>query len=60
MKQTILETWPQLKDDLAGFLTDTDAWVIAELKKARDTKDWDAVGKLLEVMDFVHNMSHSH
>ncbi|UCD10045.1 MAG: hypothetical protein JSU79_05235 [Dehalococcoidales bacterium] len=57
---TILDSWPQLKDDLGTFLSDTDAWVISQLRNAYEKKDWDAVGKLLEIMDFVHNLSHSH
>jgi len=57
---TIINSWPYLKDDLGEFLSDTDAWVITQLRNAYETKDWDAVGKLLEIMDFVHNLSHSH
>ena len=38
-KHTILDSWPMLKEDLVSLLTDTDAWVITELKKARKTKD---------------------
>lgn len=59
-KHTIISSWPHLKDDLGTFLSDTDAWVIVQLTRAYETKDWDAVGKLLEIMDFVHNLSHSH
>ncbi len=59
-KHTIIDSWPSLKNDLGTFLTDTDAWVIAQLTDAYDTKDWNAVGKLLEIMNFVHNLSHSH
>ena len=33
-KYTILESWPMLKKDLESFLSDTDAWIISELKKA--------------------------
>jgi hypothetical protein len=59
-KHTIIDSWPQLRDDLSIFLSDTDAWVITQLRSAYETKDWDAVSKLLEIMDFVHSMSHSH
>jgi len=51
---------PNIKDDLGSFLSDTDAWVITQLRDAYKTKDWDAVNTLLEIMDFVHNLSHSH
>ena len=57
---TIINSWPYLQDDLGAFLSDTDAWVITHLRNAYETKNWDAVGKLLEIMDFVHNLSHSH
>ncbi len=60
LKYTILESWPALKEDLTGFLSDTDAWIISELKKARAAKDWKTVGNIIDVMEFVHNMEHSH
>jgi hypothetical protein len=58
-KSTILESWPMLKEDLISFLSDTDAWVIAELKKARAAKDWDKIRNVIDVMDAIHNLSHS-
>ncbi len=60
VKHTILESWPALKEDLNYFLSDTDAWVISELKKAQEAKDWEEVLKLIDVMETVHNMAHSH
>ena len=60
MKYTILESWPELKEDLESFLSDTDAWIISELKKAHQVKDWKAILKVLEVMELVHNLNHSH
>lgn len=60
IKYTILESWPELKDDLESFLSDTDAWIISELKKARAAKDWKTVGSIIDVMELVHDMSHSH
>ncbi len=57
---TILESWPMLKKDLISFLSDTDAWVIAELKKACETRDWDKINNVIDVMDSIHNLSHSH
>ncbi len=57
---TILESWPALKEDLNSFLSDTDAWIISELKKAKVAKDWQTVGNVIEVMELVHNLSHSH
>ena len=60
IKYTILESWPALKEDLSGFLSDTDAWVITELKKAYETRDWEKVLNVIDIMELLHNMSHSH
>jgi hypothetical protein len=60
LKYTILESWPGLKDDLVIFLSDTDVWTIAELKKARQTKNWDKIDKVIDIMASVHTLSHSH
>jgi hypothetical protein len=49
-----------LKEDLISFLSDTDAWVIAELKKAHQDKDWGRISNIIDVMDSVHDLSHSH
>ncbi len=57
---TILESWPALREDLEGFLSDTDAWIIAELKKSYQAHDWESVRKVIEMMELVHNMSHEH
>jgi hypothetical protein len=57
---TILESWPGLKEDLVSFLSDTDAWIITEIKKGYEDKDWERIKKIIEVMDTVHNLSHSH
>ena len=59
-KDSILEYWPSIKDDLTGFLSDTDAWIIVELKKAHKAKDWAKVASIIDVMESVHNLSHSH
>jgi len=60
IEYTILESWPMLKEDLISFLSDTDAWAITELKKAYETKDWGRISNLIDVMDSLHNLSHSH
>ena len=57
---TILESWPMLKEDLMSFLSDTDAWVITELKKAYETKDWGRIRNIIDVMDSIHNLSHAY
>ena len=60
IEYTILESWPMLKEDLISFLSDTDAWVMAELRKACETQDWDKISNVIDVMDSIHNLSHSH
>jgi hypothetical protein len=60
IEKTILDSWPALKEDLGSFLSDTDAWIISDLKKAQVTKDWKTVGNIIEVMELVHSLSHSH
>jgi hypothetical protein len=59
-KYTIVESWPALRADLVSFLSDTDAWIIAELRDALQDKDWDKILKVVEIMEAVHNLSHSH
>ncbi len=60
INNSILESWPSLKEDFESFLSDTDAWVITELKKARTAKNWKKVDTILDVMEFVHGISHTH
>jgi hypothetical protein len=57
---TILGSWPMLKEDLISFLGDTDAWIITELRKAYRDKDWGRISNIIDVMDSVHDLSHSH
>ena len=59
-KNTILETWPSIREDLVDFLSDTDAWVISEIKAAYQARDWDKILKVIDIMDMVHEMSHGH
>ncbi|UCG54345.1 MAG: hypothetical protein JSV32_07085 [Dehalococcoidia bacterium] len=59
-KYTILQSWPALKEDLGSFLSDTEAWTISELEKAHEANDWEKVLNVIDVMELVHNMSHSH
>ena len=60
IKYTVLESWPALKDDLLGLLSDTDAWLISELKRARKEKDWAEVDKIIDIMESIHDISHAH
>ena len=60
IKYSILESWPTLKEDLGNFLSDTDAWVIFELKKAHQDHDWTRAQNLIGVMELLHGISHSH
>ena len=60
MKYKIMESWPMIKEDLISFLSDTDAWLIAELKDARKAKDWEEINNVIDIMESVHTLSHSH
>ena len=60
MKYKILESWPALKEDLISFLSDTDAWIIAELKNAHRAEDWEKILNVIDIMESVHTLSHSH
>jgi hypothetical protein len=59
-KRTIIESWPALKEDMVHFLADTDAWIIAELRSAYQKKDWGKISNVIDIMESVHNLSHSH
>lgn len=52
-KHTIIESWSGLKEDLVSFLSDTDAWIMVELKKAHRSRDWGKVQRVMEVMESV-------
>ena len=58
LKNTILESWPALEEDLIGFLSDTDAWIITELKNAQEAKDWEKVLDVIEIMESVCTRHH--
>ena len=60
LKYTIVESWPALKEDLISFLSDTDAWIIAELKNAYEARDWQKVFSVIEIMESVYTLSHPH
>ncbi len=60
IEYSILESWPMLKEDLISFLSDTDAWVVTELKKACKAKDWGKISSIIDVMESIHSLSHSH
>jgi hypothetical protein len=51
---------PCYKEYLMDFLSDTDAWIIAELKNAHRAKDWGRIRNVIDVMEAVHAISHSH
>jgi flagellin-specific chaperone FliS len=57
---TLTQSWPVIKEDLMSFLSDTDAWIIEQLKEAYVAKDWEIVHKVIDIMESVHNLSHSH
>ena len=63
----ILDAWPDIKEDLADFIKDPNAWAIKELNRAyskrRETpKDpaWDDIKSVTEVLELFESISHSH
>jgi hypothetical protein len=58
--KTILDSWPGIKKDLLEFLSDSDAWVIAQLKEAHAAKNHENMDKLIDIMNSIHNLSHHH
>ena len=60
IKSEILKSWPALKGDLEQLLGDTDCWIIDRLEEAYSQRNWDTVGKIIEVMKTIHNLSHAH
>ena len=59
-KYTIIDSWPALKEDLINFLSDTDTWIITELKNAHEAEDWGKIQNVIDIMESVHTLSHSH
>jgi hypothetical protein len=58
--KTILESWPGIKKDLLEFLSDSDAWIITQLKEAHATKNNENLDKIIDIMNSIHNLSHHH
>ena len=64
---SILDAWPGIKEDLADFIRDPNAWAIRELNKAYSKRQkvqvdsaWDDVKRVTEVLELFENLSHSH
>ncbi len=56
----ILNSWPAIKGDLEQLLRDPDNWIIANLKVAHKNGDRARIDTIIEIMEFFHNLSHSH
>jgi hypothetical protein len=55
-KNTIIELWPILKDDMTKFISDRPGWLINALEKARDKKGsrgWDDVETVINILRFL-------
>lgn len=55
-KNTIIELWPILKDDMTKFISDRPGWLINALEKARDKKGirgWHDVETVINILRFL-------
>ena len=55
-KNTIIELWPILKDDMTKFISDRPGWLISALEKARDKKGirgWNDVETVINILRFL-------
>jgi hypothetical protein len=60
-KNTILESWPAIKDDFEAFTKDPTCWFIERFEKAARDKNWETVDKLIEIFKIVNtHEEHSH
>jgi hypothetical protein len=60
MKYTIVDSWPALKDDIQSFLSDTDCWAISQIKEVYKSREWNKLSKIIDIMETLHSISHSH
>ena len=55
-KNTIVELWPILKDDVTKFISDRPGWLINALEKTRDKKGlrgWNDVETVINILRFL-------
>jgi len=55
-KNTIIDLWPILKDDMTKFISDRPGWLINALEKARDKKGlrgWNDVETVINILRFL-------
>ena len=55
-KNTIIELWPILRDDMTKFISDRPGWLINALEKARDKKGirgWNDVETVINILRFL-------
>ncbi len=57
-KQSLIELWPSLKDDMSKFISDRPGWFIETLEKARNKKGsrgWKDVETLIDILQFLRD-----
>ena len=69
-KYTILESWPQIKEDLTKFISDPYNWLVERFDEAlRDyrgetrrigAKNIENIDKLADILKVLHSTMHSH
>ena len=59
-KYTILESWPEIREDFEAFTKDPYYWFIAELEKATASRDFKTIEKLIDIFKVVNSPSDTH
>jgi len=62
-KNTILELWPVLKEDMEKFISDRPGWLISALEKARDkkgSKGWNDVETVINILQFLKDTEYEY
>jgi len=55
-KQTILQLWPMIKEDMEKFISDRPGWFINALEKAlnrKGSKGWKDVETVINILQFL-------
>ena len=55
-KQTILQLWPMIKEDMEEFISDRPGWLINALQRAlnrKGSKGWKDVETVINILQFL-------
>ena len=57
---TILGSWPMIREDFESFTKDPTCWFIGRFEKAANDKDWTAINNLIDIFKLVNSPSEPH